>query len=283
MRVEHERARLHPALAGLVGGLQGYLIDGAPPGVHVGMPSRHLTVILTLDTPIDINWPTSKDAAISGSHVVSGLHACPARIHHDGHQYGLQLDLTPAGARRLLGVPAGHLCGASVDLDALVGHSARDLAEACAQEPTWPARFELVQRWLLGRLDANGRGPVVRPELDWAWHRLSSHDGAHPVAELAREVGWSARHLGVAFGAEFGLSPKLAARVMRFERANRAIKRRLAGGTLSLAEVAGECGYADQSHLNRDWLQFAGTSPTRWLREDKIVFVQDAAPAHQGG
>lgn len=286
MQVEHEKARLHPALHGLVAGLQGYRIDDAPPGVHIGMPSRNVTVIIALDQPIVVHWASHARAAgdadlvVTQDRVASGLHAGPAWIHHDGYQYGLQLDLTPAGARLILGLPAAQICGASVDLDELTGPSARRLAERCAQRGTWAARFVLVQRWLLDRADRNARGGVVAAELDWAWRRLSARDGARSVADLAREVGWSTRHLGVRFGAEYGLSPKLAARVMRFERSHRAMKRHLAAGDdLQLAAVAAECGYADQSHLNRDWLQFAGTSPTRWLREDQIVFVQDPLPA----
>lgn len=270
-------------------GLQGYRIDGAAPGVHIGLPSRCLTVILTLDDPITIDWTrttsnSGADHGISWDRVASGLHAGPAMIRHDGHQYGLQLSLTPSGARHLLGLPAGQLSGASADLDELSGPSARRLADRCTQQSTWPSRFVLVQRWLLHRLDQTANASAVRPELDWAWRRLSSHDGGQSVAGLAREVGWSTRHLGSRFSAEFGLSPKVAARVMRFERSQRAIKRQLSRGDgLQLATIAADCGYVDQPHMNRDWLLFAGTSPTRWLRDDQLVFVQDEEPADTSG
>ena len=48
---------------------------------------------------------------------MSGLHAGPAAIHHDGTQRGVQLGLTTAGARALLGVPAGELAGELLELE----------------------------------------------------------------------------------------------------------------------------------------------------------------------
>src|SRR5699024_5739943 len=58
-----------------------------------------------------------------------------------------------------------------------------------------------------------------------------------------------------------------AARVLRFDRARRLISAQ-AG---SLAEISAVCGYADQSHLNRDFRRLAETTPGRWLQEDPVA------------
>ena len=65
--------------------------------------------------------------------------------------------------------------------------------------------------------------------------------------------------------AELGLSPKELCRLFRFDR----VIALLADGADSLAEVAAESGYADQSHLTREFRQMAGCSPTTWLAEER--------------
>jgi AraC-like DNA-binding protein len=70
------------------------------------------------------------------------------------------------------------------------------------------------------------------------------------------------------------VTPKLAARILRFERVVGRIER--AGGH-GWAEIAYDCGYYDQAHLNRDFRQFAGTTPTAFAAERAVNSVQDAA------
>jgi len=92
--------------------------------------------------------------------------------------------------------------------------------------------------------------------------------GTARIDAIAREVGWSERHLGVQFRREIGLRPKVAARVIRFDRARHLLPGR------ARAEVAARCGYADQSHLARDFIAFAGLSPGAWMHAE-VRNVQD--------
>lgn len=82
------------------------------------------------------------------------------------------------------------------------------------------------------------------------------------------------RYLSQEFGREFGLTPKVMARVMRFERAQQLLR---LPTRPSIAAVAAHCGYADQAHLTRDWHEFAGSSPTEWLRDETIPDVEPDA------
>lgn len=77
--------------------------------------------------------------------------------------------------------------------------------------------------------------------------------------ELRRELQWSPRRLIAAFREEVGVTPKTFARIVRFETAQRELR---AGR--SPAAAAHAAGYADQSHLHRDFCAFAGRSPGVW-------------------
>jgi transcriptional regulator GlxA family with amidase domain len=141
----------------------------------------------------------------------------------------------------------------------------------------------LLDRFLAGRLD---RGPRPSPEVAWVWRRLEATGGGVPIGRLAAEVGWSHRHLIDRFRRQVGLSPKTAARLVRFD----GVWRRLdqAGGRPDWGLVAAEAGYADQAHLVREFRQFTGTTPTGFLAqtrpaagdgERQVTFVQDVATA----
>lgn len=267
----------HPGLRGLVADVVDYRIDGAPAGVHIGMPSRSLTLILALDEGLDVSWPAAPGRAPIGPAryrtLVGGLHVEPAHIHHQGSQRGIQLALTPQGARSLLGLPAAELPARGlVELADLVGRSADLLAERLAGLPDRAARLEVLQSWLVRRLGEVSRWHTPAAEVSHAWRELSRSHGQARVRDLAAAVGWSARHLGERFRREYGIPPKVAARLMRFERSHRMMR-----PGARIADIAAACGYADQAHLVREWRAFAGMAPTVWLREDELAFVQAVA------
>lgn len=151
----------------------------------------------------------------------------------------LDLKLTPLGAYRLFGVPMSELTNQVVDLAELA-----------------PLRPDHLDEDLLRLAD---RGPSPAPEVAWVFDRLQRAHGNLPIGALAAEVGWSRRHLVNRFHAQVGLPPKTVARVMRFEE----LLRRLP--TAPCAQTAVTCGYYDQAHMNRDFREFAGTTPGEYL------------------
>jgi len=263
----------HPALAPYVEPYVGYDEVMAPDAVHHGVPAAAATVILDFDEPLDVGWlhdPGTRDRHWT---LASGLHLAPALIHTHGRQHGIQLALTPLGVRALLGVPVATLSGELVGHDDLPGGLDAPVLSRLAEAPGWDARFDLLDLHLLGVL-RRARDPrsVVPAEVAAAWRLLARVRGRARVDWLADEVGWSRRHLTGRFTAEYGVTPKEAARLMRFEHA-----RGLTGQRVPLAEVALEAGYADQAHLAREWRRLAGQPASATLREqaEQFPFVQD--------
>ena len=282
---EHAWRVPSPRLRPFVSWYTGYRQEGIDPQRHRGLPSPSLTFIVTLDDPLIVEaHPDRRQHAGSYDTLVGGLHTSPALIAQSGRQSGIQLSLTPLGARALLGMPAGELANWDEDATRVIGGFAAELRERVRARQSWADRFAVLDELLERRaasLDAGQRG-AIRPEVAHVWHRLRDARGAVPVAELAAETGWSARYLSSAFRAETGLGPKAAARVFRFDHARRRIARAAAAAApgTTLAGLAADCGYYDQAHLARDFRSLAGCPPTQWLAEE-FRFVQ-AMPAELG-
>jgi AraC-like DNA-binding protein len=73
---------------------------------------------------------------------------------------------------------------------------------------------------------------------------------------MARVAGTPERTLRREFTAAVGLPPKVVARIARVRRALAAI----AGGQ-TLSAVASRCGFADQAHMTREFMDLVGKSP----------------------
>lgn len=263
------------ALAPYVTSVVAYDVDLGAPGVHRGLPSPALTLVLALDDPLDVGWAGDDGGRRREWSVVSGLHARPAAVRHDGRQRGVQLALSTSGARALLGAPAGALGGAIERLDD-VAPALRDLPERVAGCTDPAAAADVVVDRLAGVLAAAGHPDLTSPAVRRATAALAA---GRPAAEVARELGCSRRRLHALVRAETGLSPTAFRRVARFDRARSLLVRAArARGRVRLADVAARAGYADQAHLSREFVELGGCTPTTWLREE-FPFVQDVGPA----
>jgi AraC-like DNA-binding protein len=264
-----------PVLRPYVSRITAYHYAGFAAAVHMGLPSRNVTFVIAFDDPLLLSrLPDGQGGFHAFDACVGGFHTSPVEIHHDGNQHGMQLDVTPAGARALFGMPAAELASATVALDTLWGARAAELYDRLATAASWPARFAIAEH-VLCRVIAERAAPVtLSADLEMAWARLARVDGQIDVAALAADVGWSRRHFSQRFSTEFGLGPKAIARVMRFER-SRTMLLAAPSRRLRLVDIAAACGYADQAHMTRDWQALAGSSPTSWLASEALPIVQD--------
>jgi len=259
-----------PGLAELAGTYVGFRQAGVEPARHRGLPAPSITLIFTLDDPVVVAaHPDPEQPPGIYPTVVGGLHTTPAIITHEGRQSGIQLALSPLASRALLGRPAGELADIDTTAEDVLGRVAFEIHDRLRSAASWAERFAILDEVLLARATAADRNAHVSDEVCHAWRTLLRTGGTASVAELAAETGWSDRHLRARFRAETGLAPKAAARVIRFDRAKRALQQRSAANQpLCLADVAASLGYFDQAHLDREFGLLAGCSPTTWLAEE---------------
>jgi AraC-like DNA-binding protein len=88
------------------------------------------------------------------------------------------------------------------------------------------------------------------------------------VKELADTTGYSVRYINKMFSEEFGLSPKIFSKLMRFQylisNLNELKKEVI---DVNLTQLATELGYYDQSHMIKEFHEFANTTPGKYIHD----------------
>jgi AraC-like DNA-binding protein len=242
-------------------------VTGLQPGFHLGLPSSTIHLIISLGQPIEIlQMPNPAQQCATFTALVTGLNSAPAMVRRNADAFGLHIFIRPLGSRAILGATSRAISSLVLNLSDIWGHHATRLLDMLSSARTWNERFTLLDQAFMAKLT-----PVApHEEIRWAWERLTAVHGSASIQRLAEHTGYSRRHFCELFHESIGVSPKLAARMLRFERACSFI----AEDQLSLAHIAIECGYYDQAHLTREWYSFARCSPKAWFSRE-FPFLQD--------
>ncbi len=108
------------------------------------------------------------------------------------------------------------------------------------------------------------RSSPVEPRVRHAVRAIAERSGCVRLCEVAEELNVSGRRFQQLFRDNTGLTPRRFASILRFETAVRLLR---APARPSLAQLGPLAGYFDQSHLAREFEQYAGTTPARFRDE----------------
>jgi AraC-like DNA-binding protein len=252
--------RPHPLLAPYVSVYEDYGSSVTGPRRDRHLPFGGLPLIWTFEGRLDqLDVPTG--LLSSSNNFIAGIHDIPAHTETTGATRGVQVNLTPIGARMLLGMSMHELTNTFIPLDACPGDDWLNLGHRLAHAPSTESRFELLDAFFLQRF---ARASAVPEGIAWAWNQIDASHGAVSISHLTDALGVSRKRIVSDFREYVGLPPKTLARLARFSRTLRLLERRT--GAPHWTRVAAECGFYDQAHLIREVRAFTGDTPTQLLR-----------------
>jgi AraC-like DNA-binding protein len=255
------RSLPHSALAPYVLDYSGYREAGGKEVWRRELPCSFVPLIINFGEPF-----TLRENATEAHHgsFAAGVYDGPVIVGSGGNAHCLQVNFSPLGALRFFGMAQSEIAGRTLPLDDLLGAGAPRIIAQLHDAADWSQRFVLLDRFIAGRFE-HARAPhaIVRE----VWHGLERSKGAASIAGLAEAAGVSRRHLAKLFRAEIGTTPKIMARILRFEHA-----RHMAATVprQGWADIAYAAGYADQAHLVREFRELSGLSPRDLLRRDRV-------------
>jgi AraC-like DNA-binding protein len=168
----------------------------------------------------------------------------------------------PGAAGAILGVPVLEVADRHVTIDDLWGSRGRALQERLREVGDPEMMFPILEQELTARLT---RPLLIHPAVAHALARAGTIGPRIRVSDVQREAGYSARHFIELFRAAVGLTPSQFYRVKRFTTVLHALAQAQPSNEGSnMADLAMSTGYSDQSHLIREFKEFAGITPTQY-------------------
>ena len=172
----------------------------------------------------------------------------------------------PGALSILFGMPAVELTNGDFNGQEVLGQRIKELYARLGEVSSFHDRVQV----------ANGFLTAIRPATDSvsAIFRTARimirHNGSVRISEIAHQSGLGLRQFERRFNREIGVSPKLYARIIRFEAA---LQRRAVSPTTPWTRIAHDLGYHDQMHMVHDFTRLAGDSPDA-ISRDLDMFVQ---------
>jgi AraC-like DNA-binding protein len=188
-----------------------------------------------------------------------------AQVYLSGSIHVFNILFQPTGLNRLVGIDMRSLVDQDPAASDVLGKSAVTLGDAVRAVPGFRERVAAVERWAAMML--------YKREPDEAVGRasrllLAARGGAR-IDGLASRSGLSTSQFQRRFVSQVGMTPKLFARTIRFDRALLAHRR--APGR-SWTDIVHELGYFDQAHFIRECRAFAGLPPSSLVGDWDDVF-----------
>jgi AraC-like DNA-binding protein len=224
------------------------------------LPRTHFDLLINLGDPHRLYRGDDGAPVAFRRAWVSGLQQRFLDVESPRSSRLIGAELTPAGARVLLRTPLGAIADRVVELDEILGRDVERLRERLADQATAAHRLQMLESWI-GRRTADTATPpaaVVR-----ATSRIVRTSGGSRIGDLAREAGVSHKHLIALFDDHVGFTPKQFARILRFNALVACLESNRAA---DWGDIVHRFGYYDHPHFARELRQFAGTSPTDFLR-----------------
>lgn len=164
----------------------------------------------------------------------------------------------PGGWSRLFEIPMREITNHIYDAPLVAGARMRDLRDSLGECCTFHERVAVIEKFLVHRASRIVCQDGVEPAAAYIFRRR----GIVTVPELAARAGMGLRQFERRFQQETGASPKVFARVARFQAA---LDAKLASPKRPWLDIAHVFGYHDQMHMIHDFEDLASHTPTKLI------------------
>lgn len=226
------------------------------------IPARSFTCIeFTFGEPYEI-FPlnSSRSERTHPSTLIGAKTYQRIRLQLQGHVETFTILFRPTGLQRLFSLQGLEIVNDHPEADAVFGPEMNALRNRLGNAGSFQERVAIADQYL----KAKARACASPSGIDRAAQEITSKRGCARVQDLADKTGMSLRQFERKFAQELGITPKLYARIVRFEAA---VDSRIRSPGSTWTDIAHTLGYHDQMHMVHDFHLLSGEAPSSLLTQ----------------
>lgn len=213
------------------------------------------------DTPQFIYDNTSlKEIQACNRVWASGLRTEPITIPAGNKSEMMVISFKKGMAAPFFSFPLNEIVNSVVDADLVWGTDFALLREQLLATEEIDVRFRIVEDFLIREFRSQF---AINPCVAYAIGEMTERPDAISIAKMNAKIGYSQKHFTEMFRRQVGVTPKSYLKIMRFQKAVRAID---IAENIDWGQVSLECGFYDQSHFINDFKHFAGFTPEQYAK-----------------
>jgi AraC-like DNA-binding protein len=197
----------------------------------------------------------------SGESVIQGLRKKNFEYIASDKVELLGIRLMPFGVFTLLNVPLKELPEDPVELSLVAGKQIKELEQKLVDTQGIDEKFTILLDWLMSlfvkREERNGM------MID-AVYKIYSTQGKSTIKDISKNSYNYYKKIQRSFREAIGISPKLYARMVRFESLHNTLVK---SDKIDWLEIVTKYDFYDQSHLTKEFQFFTGHTPQDFLRK----------------
>jgi AraC-like DNA-binding protein len=167
--------------------------------------------------------------------------------------------LQPSGINQLIGISADELLDKIIRIEDLFGCQGLEIQEKLAKKVAFQSKLTLLNTFfieLTAKKNTSNQW-LIHASLDF----IVKNKGNVSIHQLVKYMGYTERHLERKFMETVGLSPKKFSNIIKLH----SFLKYLKVEPKNLTIIAYEAGYADQSHLIKEFKKYTGITPTEYV------------------
>ncbi|WP_018615151.1 helix-turn-helix domain-containing protein [Segetibacter koreensis] len=177
------------------------------------------------------------------------------------------IQFKPTGFHRIFGIPMPLIINNIFEASDLVTKGIEVFNERLSAAKDLFEMKKLADKFLLSQLtnyETNAYDNITS-----AASVICKTKGNTNIKNLAYEANMSLKSFEMKFKEQVGISPKLFARIVRF---NYALMVKMKNPFKTWIDISNDCGYYDQMHFIREFKEFAGNTPASFYKETPLPF-----------